>query len=87
MPPSSFDYCRHCHSWSGLEGEVIALLEDCYDLGTGPRADHIFEQAISACERALCQLTVCFEFQSRSESRKGHKGYALQMVFRRKVQS
>ena len=27
------------------------------------------EQAISACERALCQLTVCFEFQSRSDRR------------------
>ena len=25
---------------------------------TGPKC----EQAISACERALCQLTVCFEF-------------------------
>ena len=25
------------------------------------------KQAISARERALCQLTVCFEFQSRSE--------------------
>ena len=25
------------------------------------------QQAISACERALCHLTVCFEFQSTSE--------------------
>ena len=25
------------------------------------------KQAISAHERALCQLTVCYEFQSRSE--------------------
>ena len=25
------------------------------------------KQAISVRERALCQLTVCFEFQSRSE--------------------
>ena len=25
------------------------------------------EQAINAREQALCQLTVCFEFQSRSE--------------------
>ena len=25
------------------------------------------KQAISPGERALCQLTVCFEFQSRSE--------------------
>ena len=31
------------------------------------------KQAISACEQALCQLTVCFEFQRRSEERKGHK--------------
>ena len=31
------------------------------------------EQAISARERTLCQLTVCFEFQSRSDRRKGHK--------------
>ena len=43
------------------------------------------KQAISARERALCQLTVCFEFQSRSDRRKGHKICALQMVFRRKV--
>ena len=31
------------------------------------------KQAISAREWALCQLTVCFEFQSRSDRRKGHK--------------
>ena len=37
------------------------------------------EQAISARERALCQLTVCFEFQIRSERRKGHQRCALQM--------
>ena len=43
------------------------------------------KQAISAREWALCQLTVCFEFQSRSDRRKGHKSYALEMVFRRKV--
>ena len=43
------------------------------------------EQAISARERALCQLTVCFEFQSRSDRRKGHKSCAREMVFRRKV--
>ena len=35
-----------------------------------------YEQAISACE-----------FQGRSEKRKGHKRYALQMVFRSKVPS
>ena len=45
------------------------------------------KQAISAREQALCQLTVCFEFQSRNERRKGHKSYALQMAFRSKVQS
>ena len=43
------------------------------------------KQAISAGERALCQLTACFEFHSRSDRRKGHKSCALQMVFRRKV--
>ena len=37
------------------------------------------EQAISAHEWALCQLTVCFEFQSRSDRRKGHKSCALKM--------
>ena len=42
----------------------------------------MFEQAISAREQALCQLTVCFEFQSSRERRKGHKNCALQMVFR-----
>ena len=31
------------------------------------------KQAISARERALCQLTVCFEFQSRSDRRKNTK--------------
>ena len=45
------------------------------------------KQAISARERALCQLTVCFEFQNRSDRRKGHKSCALEMVFRRKVRS
>ena len=39
----------------------------------------ILKQAISARERALRQLTVCFEFQSRSERRKGHKSCVLQM--------
>ena len=29
--------------------------------------DKVLKQAISACEWALCQMTVCFEFQSRSE--------------------
>ena len=43
------------------------------------------EQAISAREWALCQLTVCFEFQSRSDRRKKHKSCALEMVFGRKV--
>ena len=43
-------------------------------------------QAISTREWALCQLMVCFEFQSRSE-RKGDKSCALQMVFRSKVHS
>ena len=38
------------------------------------------QQTISARERALCQLTVCFEFL-RSEIRKGHKSCALQMLF------
>ena len=45
------------------------------------------EQVISARERALCQPTGCFEFQSRSERRKGLKSCALQMVFRSEVQS
>ena len=40
---------------------------------------HKHQQAISARERALCQLSVCFEFQSRNDRRKGHKSCALQM--------
>ena len=40
------------------------------------------KQAISAREQALCQLTVYFEFQIRSERRKGHKSCALQMILR-----
>ena len=35
-------------------------------------------------ENGLCELTVCFEFQSRSDRRKGHKSCALEMVFRSK---
>ena len=46
---------------------------------------HKTKQAISARERALCQLTVCFEFQSRSDRRKNHKSCALEMVFGRKL--
>ena len=37
------------------------------------------KQAISARERALCQLTVCFD------RRKKHKSCALEMVFGRKL--
>ena len=44
-------------------------------------------QAISARELDLCQLTVCFGFQSRGERQKGHKSCALQLVLRSKVQS
>ena len=33
--------------------------------------DAVIEQAISAHEQALCQLTVCFDFLSKSE-RDGH---------------
>ena len=40
------------------------------------------QQAISAREWALRQLTLCYEFQSTSESTKGHKSCALQMVLR-----
>ena len=43
-------------------------------------------QAISACEQALCRLTLCFEFQSTSQSTKGHKSCALQMGLRNNVQ-
>ena len=34
----------------------------------------------------LCQLTLCFEFQSKSDRRKGHRGFALQMVSEVKYQ-
>ena len=39
-------------------------------------------QANSACERALYQLTVCFEIQDESERGKRNKSCALQMVFK-----
>ena len=45
----------------------------------------LYEQAISACEWALCQLTVCLEFQSKSEGRKGHKNCTLHMTLQSKV--
>ena len=50
----------------------------------GPSVQEL-KQAISAREWALCKLIVCFEIQSRSDRRKGHKSFALEMVFRRKV--
>ena len=56
---------------------------DYYRLKTG--LINYFKQAINARERALCQLTVCFEFQSRSDRRKKHKSCALEMVFGRKL--
>ena len=66
---------KHCGHWVGLHKreEVIESRE---------RSGSYFgyKQAISACERALCLLTLCFELQS--ESRKGHKNCALQMVVR-----
>ena len=40
----------------------------------------LLKKKISAREQALCQLTVCFEFQSISERRKGHKSHAQQMA-------
>ena len=43
---------------------------------TEPRV-HKRKKAIGAHERALCQLTVCFQFQSKKEKRKGHKICAL----------
>ena len=42
------------------------------------------EQAISAREWALCQLTLCFELQSTSESGKGHKNCAPNLTWKRK---
>ena len=47
----------------------------------------MIKQAISVCEQALCQLTVCFEFQGRSERRKQQKSCALQMEFTSEVPS
>ena len=49
------------------------------------RRTTIKKQAISTREQALCQLPVCFEFQIRSERRKGYKSCALQMIHRSKV--
>ena len=33
-------------------------------------SNHLIKEAISAREQTLCQLTVCFEFQSRSDKKK-----------------
>ena len=49
--------------------------------------DTLYKQANSAREWTLCQVSVCFDFHIRSESRTGPKSCALQMVFRNKVQS
>ena len=49
--------------------------------GKGNKIGH-FKQAISAHERVLCQLCV---LSFRVELKEGHKGCALQMVFRSKV--
>ena len=40
------------------------------------------KQAICVREWALCQLSLCFELQSTSESRKEYKSCMLQMLFR-----
>ena len=45
----------------------------------------LVKQAISAHEWALYQLTVCLEYQSRSEGRRGHKNCTLQMALQSKV--
>ena len=58
------------------------LVTLCKELGWKVNMERSDKQAISARERALCQLTVCFEFQRRRERRKGQKSCALQMVFR-----
>ena len=54
--------------------EVIFLCNlHCFDLATctevnaSLKKDHL--KAMSACEWALCQLTLCFELQSTSESK------------------
>ena len=76
------------------DNRKIAIAQLCNELQvcnstmlelTEKYVNNIFKQAISARERALCQLTVCFEFQSRSDRRKGHKNCVLIMVFRKKV--
>ena len=49
--------------------------------------NQLVEQAISAGEWTLCQLMMCFEFESRSERRKGQKSCSLLLVLKSKVQS
>ena len=46
-----------------------------------------YEQAISACERALCQLTVTLTFREEGKEEKERKKCVLQMVFRSKAPS
>ena len=61
---------------------TVTVLENKYHFQFLPKFDQVSIQAISAGEQALCQLTVCFEFQSSRERRKGHKRCDWQMVFR-----
>ena len=62
-----------------------AMISDHYFRNTDGQKRHIKllmyygRQAISARERALCQLTVCFEFQRRSERSNRHKSCVQQM--------
>ena len=58
----------------------------CHFLMESFAADQQIKQAISAPERTLCQLTLFLELQTTSESTKGHKSCALQMVLGSNVQ-
>ena len=76
----NFTMVKFC-IYHGLEGVIPISLEVVPPLSkttnysvNGGMMDtigksRIQKQAISGRERALCQLTVCFEFQSRSDRR------------------
>ena len=86
---SRLDYCNSLFlSLTDFELRRLQLVQNslCRVVTCSSKISHItpqLKQAISARERALCQLTVCFEFQSRSDRRKGHKSCALQMVMQK----
>ena len=84
---SSLLYCTVVNKWFFINFSKTLQATNCkqYNISICKQIFnhkfHLHKQAISACGRALCQLTVSFGFQS--DRRKGHKSCTLQMVIQK----